>query len=127
MSPLQQKWITKLLGLDYDIEYRKGTENRAADALSRVQETEVGCHAITTITHLWIQEAIASYQEDPYCTKILNELEENHLSHPGYTVVSGLLRYKGKIVLGLGSDFRAKILEAMHSSSYGGHSGITGT
>lgn len=127
MSPIQQKWITKLLGPGYDIEYRKGTKNRTVVALSRVQETEKECVSITTITPLWIQEVIASYNGDSHCSKILSDLEGNHLSHPGYTVVSGLLRYKGRVVVGANSDFRVNILVAMYSSSYGGHSGVTGT
>jgi hypothetical protein len=39
-TPWQQKVFTKLLGLRYKIVYRKGTENQAADALSRRDHPE---------------------------------------------------------------------------------------
>ena len=35
---LHQKWISKLLGYNYTIIYRKGAENTVADALSRMHE-----------------------------------------------------------------------------------------
>ncbi|XP_070682337.1 uncharacterized protein [Malus domestica] len=34
-TPFQQKWVSKLLGFDYEVQYRHGKENIVADALSR--------------------------------------------------------------------------------------------
>jgi hypothetical protein len=34
-APSQQKWVSKLLGYDFVIEYKKGKENRIANALFR--------------------------------------------------------------------------------------------
>ncbi|GJU93485.1 putative mitochondrial protein [Tanacetum coccineum] len=36
-TPFQSKWLPKLLGFDYEIEYKKGKENVVVDALLRVQ------------------------------------------------------------------------------------------
>ncbi|KAL0352336.1 UNVERIFIED_CONTAM: Transposon Ty3-G Gag-Pol polyprotein [Sesamum calycinum] len=49
-SVLLQKWVAKLLGLSYEVQYQKGSENRAADALSRVghEQEESQSNAITT-------------------------------------------------------------------------------
>lgn len=40
-TPIQQQWLPKLLELDYKIQYRQGKDNLAADALSRVEGSEV--------------------------------------------------------------------------------------
>lgn len=44
--------------------------------------------------------------------------------YPNYTLVNGILRYKGRIWIGVHSELQHKILMALHSSVIGGHSGI---
>ncbi|GJS47939.1 ty3-gypsy retrotransposon protein [Tanacetum coccineum] len=40
LTPLQQKYVWKLMGFDFSIEYKSGVANQAADALSRMFEED---------------------------------------------------------------------------------------
>ncbi|KAF8391034.1 hypothetical protein HHK36_023334 [Tetracentron sinense] len=56
-TPAQQKWVAKLLGYDYEIIYRRGTKNLAADALSRQFEDMGKLVAISSPQVLWISKS----------------------------------------------------------------------
>lgn len=74
-TPWQHKAITKLMGLNYKIIYKKGANNKVADALSRVAQAQpYDLTAISVVKPLWLQDVQASYQTDPQATKVLAEL-----------------------------------------------------
>ena len=57
-SEEQQKWVTKMLGYDFEIIYKKGKLNVVADALSRKDEdVEALLCVISIIQPDWITEA----------------------------------------------------------------------
>jgi hypothetical protein len=124
--------MLKLLEFNYTIEYKKGSENTVADALSRKYQSNdelsssvipETCTAISTAIPSWMTEVSASYVDDPACTKLIEELSVRPDSKPRYTFRGGILRYKGRLYVGLTSDLRQKIFQAFHSSSFGEHSG----
>jgi hypothetical protein len=40
-TPMQQKWISKLLGCHFMVEFERGKKNKVADALSRKEDTDL--------------------------------------------------------------------------------------
>ncbi|XP_066380414.1 uncharacterized protein [Miscanthus floridulus] len=67
----QQKVFSKLVGLQYRIVYRKGTDNRAADALSRHPAPPAICAAVSTMIPSWIASVTATYDSDPSTQDII--------------------------------------------------------
>lgn len=57
-TPTQHKWLTKLLGYDFVVEYTKGRENKAADALSRVEWVAM---AISKPRPIWVETVREEY------------------------------------------------------------------
>ena len=95
----QQKVFARLMGLRYKILYKKGTENGAVDALSQRRHPEQ-LMAISSITHQWLEAVVLSYQADLEANKLLSQLAINPESMPSYSLVQGVIRYKGRIWLG---------------------------
>ena len=123
-TPEQQKWVAKLLGYDYEITYKPGRENSAADALSRKQGSPVLQNIFFPQVSLW-KEIIRAVEKDPYIQAKSRVATEQ----PGssYTWCKGLLRYKGRIIVPNDTALRAKLLHEMHDTKVGGHSGVLRT
>jgi hypothetical protein len=64
-SEEQQKWVTKILGYDFEIIYKQGKQNVVADALSRKDEdVEAFLCAILIVQPDWIIEARDEWKHD---------------------------------------------------------------
>nr|ABA97403.1 retrotransposon protein, putative, unclassified [Oryza sativa Japonica Group] len=123
---IQHKLLIKLLNYNYKIEYKKGKENKAADALSRIPFV-AQWFSTTIIVPTWIIEILASYATDPKCTALESQLRITPQGHPSYTLTGGILRYKNRLYVGAGTDLRAKLQQSFHDSALGGHSGERAT
>lgn len=73
----QCKWISKLLGYDFSIEYNKGRENRVANALSRQLELEgkISLVGITMWDPIWLQDLRTSYKTDLELSELCQKLQ----------------------------------------------------
>ncbi|XP_042032325.1 uncharacterized protein LOC121779040 [Salvia splendens] len=126
-TPTQQAWMTKLMQFDYEIRYKKGSENTAADALSRVPEAMIFALTSFMIPLELIAKIKESWESDPQIQLILQEKQQDSASHPKFSFVNGELRRKGKLVIGNDLLLKAQILSLFHESAMAGHSGVLGT
>lgn len=62
------------MGLNYKIQYKKGAENRVADALSRVNHAQPLLNAISVAQPTWLSELQGAYLQDEIASKLLQEL-----------------------------------------------------
>ena len=74
-TPFQQFWLSKLMGFQYEIHYRRGTQNIVADALSRVPGAEVLALAVSSIHSNVLGLIIASYQLDFNIQQVCGQLQ----------------------------------------------------
>ncbi|KAL0340888.1 UNVERIFIED_CONTAM: Transposon Ty3-G Gag-Pol polyprotein [Sesamum radiatum] len=108
-NALQQKWISKLLGLDYEVQYRKGCENKAADALSRREHPE--CAAVTVVIPNWVTDIVRSYDGDDEFLPVIQAKSIDDAAYPMFSLQGGVLRKEGRICVGKNTDVRRRIVQ----------------
>ncbi|WVZ98670.1 hypothetical protein U9M48_044077 [Paspalum notatum var. saurae] len=125
-SDLQRKAMSRLMGLQFKTVYKKGKENIAADALSRIPHL-MALQSVSVVQPVWLQEVLNSYTTDSRAQQLLAQLAVHSPSEEGYSIDNGLIKYKDKVWLGNNSAIQTKIIAALHSTPIGGHSGINTT
>ena len=157
------------MGYAFVVEYKKGSENVVADALSKRGEvtvsegvsdssdglegtaafnmlrsgqiTEAGkgkmaaafstassaLYNISFPTPTWVADLKASYGTDSAIKDIIAAFQEGNTPPKGFSLMDGLLFFKGRIYLGSNSPLKSSILHHVHNGPLGGHSGYVKT
>lgn len=123
VTPAQQVWVAKLLGYDFEIEYKTGISNAAADALSR---RDSGAELRTMSSAEWVGGGdIEKEQEgDEYVSAIRHAILVQPGSRPGFQLIGNCLFYHGRVVLPATSMWITKLLQEFHDTPSGGHAGV---
>jgi len=119
-TPEQQQWLPKFLGYDFEVQYKPGKDNIAADALSR-------CFimSVSSPKNVWLQKIVDSIQASPHWRQIFQQASNRSTSDPHYSTSNDVLYWKHRIVVP--ERLRSMILTEFHDSPVGGHSGISRT
>lgn len=87
---MQQKWLTQLLGYDYEIMFKAGQDNKVADALSRYGVRQEGnLLALSMVQTDWLNSLKLGWQTDPILKAIIEELSNDPTSNEGYNLSRG--------------------------------------
>lgn len=126
-TKLQQKAMLKLMDLKFKIQYKQGHANTAADALSRRPYSDQEVAAVSVVQPTWLQVLQEGYLEDPEAKSKLTELSIKSPDEKGYSLSEGIIRIKNRIWVGSNLLAQRHILQALHSSALGDHSGVNAT
>nr|GEY38514.1 hypothetical protein [Tanacetum cinerariifolium] len=122
-TPLQHKWLAKLMGYNYVIEYKKGRENVAADTLSRVQGTTLFTTAISHIEPLLLDRIIESQNKDVEVQHVIQKLKNGEIL-PRFKWNRKWLVKENHMVVGGSAELRDEIVKLCHESPMGDHLGV---
>ncbi|CAA7035405.1 unnamed protein product [Microthlaspi erraticum] len=126
-TPFQHMWLSKLMGFTFEIQYKQGKENYAADALFRVTGSQLLQTTLSQAHQGFYDSIQLLWKTDPQLLKIISDLSANPSSHHAYTYTNDELRRKEKLVIGNDQTVKLQILEWLHDSAVGGHSGRDAT
>lgn len=124
VTPFQQKWLSKLAGFDFTVEYKKGSENKVADALSRIPCAQLLALTTSSVQSDLMDKIKQQWKEEQQWQKIIQDIQKDPTTHPHFKWQQDILTRKGKLVVGSNQELRESILTWMHASPQGGHSGI---
>ncbi|GMJ14651.1 hypothetical protein HRI_005134300 [Hibiscus trionum] len=86
-TPEQQRWLSKLIGYDFEIKYRPGKLNEAADALSR--EFGASCMSLSRPMFGVLDDIRAASDTDPTLKMLRQTICDGTQADPGYSEQGG--------------------------------------
>ncbi|KAL0535770.1 hypothetical protein IC582_024695 [Cucumis melo] len=119
IQPQYQKWLSKLLGYSFEVGYKPGLENKAADALSR-RPPDIQLNSISIPYWMDLETIKEEVEKDEKLKKIvasLNEVDEDQTSK--FTIKNSLLHYKNRLVISKASSLIPAIMNTFHDSVVG--------
>nr|GEW41649.1 hypothetical protein [Tanacetum cinerariifolium] len=93
--PIQQKYVRKLTGFDFEVEYKPGASNQVADALSRMYEDK------ETVRTVFMA-----------------------LNQCGFRREHGLIIFQDRYCVGKQSKLKRLLLQEFHNTPSAGHGGV---
>ena len=122
------KWLVKLMGFQFTIEYREGKSNKVADALSRMpQQDSATINDISAITVIDFDTIHNEVDHDPFLRDIVLKLTSNPTAVPPYSLQHGQLFYKNRLVIPKSSSVIPILLSEFHNGAIGEHAGYLKT
>lgn len=120
--------MTKLLGFDYDIQFRPSLENKVVDVLSQMPTTTVPTLFALSVPYVVdLGEIDPQVTRDPRLCNIISDLLVAPDSQLGFSLLHGLLFYKTYVGPSFCSPLIPLLLQEGYASPIGGHSGVLKT
>ncbi|GJZ17220.1 putative mitochondrial protein [Tanacetum coccineum] len=127
-TPAQMKWLPKLIGFDYEIVYKKGTENVVVDALSRIHgQIEFLQMDVTALSSELYDKIQKGWNKDSQLKAKIEKLQSNSCTSKHYSWSNGQLLRKGKLVVSNDETLRNDLTQHFYNGPTGGHSGMQTT
>ncbi|KAL4291580.1 hypothetical protein GQ457_14G013300 [Hibiscus cannabinus] len=124
-TPEQQRWLSKLIGYEFEIRYRPGKLNEVSDALSR--EMEYSCMALSRPLFGVLEDLRAATKNDLDLQQLCLSIKGGTHDNLNFTEQEGLVLFHGKIVVPNEAALKSLLLREFHCSKIGGHAGINRT
>lgn len=104
------------MGFDFEIIYKAGIENKAADGLSRIsQDTKFDNEgllcALTVSSNLQMQDLLEEIDSNPGLQKEIQDIVQGRNPKKHYSIIKGRLFYKGRLVIPKTSKYIVIILQ----------------
>lgn len=116
-TPAQARWLPKLMGYEYEIAFKQGVENQAADSLSR--HGELNFIAESRPHADWWVQLQTEVAHDPFFQNFANVSGQPQLIQR-----NGVWFKSGKVILNPSSSLVIIVITECHSSPTGGHFGF---